>query len=317
VFTITSLADAMRLRESLDKADSVAVIGAGYVGLEMTESLRLAGKSVTLFEREPHVLSSIDPDMARIVEYELQRHGVTLRTSSRVLALTGADGKVNGVKTASGLGVTPVSVALIDTGVAPNVDLAKDAGIRIGEMGGIAVDARMETNVPGVYAAGNCAETYCAIRRRPVRSYLGTVAAKQGRVAGDNLAGRRATFLGSVGTTVNGPDGARSAGRTNSICGGANRSDRSRVLLPGSGQAMGQGSRRPQLTTSDWRTSCGIWGRGQTHRRGSHRDHGRHAHRRNLPARSCVLPALWKPLGSPANRRSNGHEVPCHVRTVC
>jgi NADPH-dependent 2,4-dienoyl-CoA reductase/sulfur reductase-like enzyme len=202
VFTVTSLQDAMRVRDAMSTASSVAVIGAGYVGLEMTESLRMGGKSVTLFEREPQVLSTIDPDMARIVEYELQRYGVTLRTGSRVLALTGAAGKVNGVKTASGLGVTPVEMALIDTGVAPNVDLAQDAGIRIGPAGGIAVDARMETNVPGVFAAGNCAETFCAIRQRPVTNYLGTVAAKQGRVAGDNLAGRRATFRGALGTTV-------------------------------------------------------------------------------------------------------------------
>jgi NADPH-dependent 2,4-dienoyl-CoA reductase/sulfur reductase-like enzyme len=202
VFTVTSLQDAIRVRDAMSHVKTVAVIGAGYVGLEMTESLRLGGKAVTLFEREPNVLSTIDPDMARIVEYELQRHGVILRTGSRVLALTGEAGKVNGVKTASGLGVTPVDMALVDTGVAPNIDLARDAGIRIGATGGIAVDTRMETNVPGVYAAGNCAETFCAIRRRPVLNYLGTVAAKQGRVAGDNLAGRRATFHGATGTTV-------------------------------------------------------------------------------------------------------------------
>src|SRR4029453_12754549 len=74
--------------------------------------------------------------------------------------------------------------------------------IQIGATGGIVVNEHMETNVPGIFAAGNCAETLCAIRRRPVLSAIGTVAAKQGRVAGENLAGRRSKFSGSIGTTV-------------------------------------------------------------------------------------------------------------------
>src|SRR5262249_1988321 len=87
-------------------------------------------------------------------------------------------------------------------GVVPNVDLARDADIEIGVTGGISVNSYMETNVPGIFAAGNCAETFCAIRRHPVLNYIGTVAAKQGRVAGENMAARRTKFLGSIGTTV-------------------------------------------------------------------------------------------------------------------
>jgi NADPH-dependent 2,4-dienoyl-CoA reductase/sulfur reductase-like enzyme len=82
------------------------------------------------------------------------------------------------------------------------VDLARDAGIQIGVSGAITVDSHMETSMPNVYAAGNCAETYCAIRKRPVLSFIGTAAAKQGRVAGENLAARRTKFFGTVGTTV-------------------------------------------------------------------------------------------------------------------
>jgi NADPH-dependent 2,4-dienoyl-CoA reductase/sulfur reductase-like enzyme len=93
-------------------------------------------------------------------------------------------------------------MVLLDTGVVPNVTLARDAGIQIGVTGGISVNAHMETNVPGIFAAGNCAETFCAIRRRPVLNYIGTVAAKQGRVAGENLAARRSKFFGAIGTTI-------------------------------------------------------------------------------------------------------------------
>jgi NADPH-dependent 2,4-dienoyl-CoA reductase/sulfur reductase-like enzyme len=202
VFTILDLEDAIRINEALGKAQRVVIVGAGYVGLEVAECLHSLGKSVHLLEREPQVLPSIDLDMAQIIEYELQRFGVKLTVGAKVLAFVGHEGQVNGVKTAGGLGIEPTNMVLLDTGVEPNVNLARDAGIQIGVTGGISVDSFMETNVPGVFAAGNCAETYCSIRRRPVRHYIGTVAAKQGRVAGDNLAARRTKFLGTIGTSV-------------------------------------------------------------------------------------------------------------------
>ena len=202
VFSVLSLQDALRIQGPLASASNVAIVGAGYAGLEYAESLRALGKSVVLLEREPHVLSSVDPDMAQIIEFELRRFGVQVFTSANVLALVGQDGLVNGVKAATSLGIIPADLVLLDTGVEPNVDLTRDTNIRIGATGGVAVDEHLETNIPGVYAAGNCAETFCMIRRRPVLSAIGTVAAKQGRIAGENLAGRRSKFAGSIGTTV-------------------------------------------------------------------------------------------------------------------
>ena len=206
VFTLTNLQEALDAEGALASASRVAIVGAGYAGLEFAECLQALGKSVTLFERAPHVLGSVDPDMAQIIEYELRRFGVQVATSAKVLALVGEnggeDGKVNGVKAAASLGIVPADFVLIDTGVDPNTALAHDAGVQLGATGGIAVDAYMETNVPGIFAAGNCAETFCAIRRKPVLSAIGTVAAKQGRIAGESLAARRTKFLGSIGTTV-------------------------------------------------------------------------------------------------------------------
>ena len=202
VFTLVNLQDALRINEILDKVERVAIIGAGYVGLEMTEALHSLGKAVHLYEREPHVLPGMDADMAQIIEYELQRFGVRLSTSAKVLALTGGENGVSGVKAASGLGIDPADMVLLDTGVVPNVDLARDAGIQFGVTGAIAVNGYMETNVGGIFAAGNCAEAFCAIRQRPVLNYIGTVAAKQGRVAGENMAARRTKFPGAIGTTV-------------------------------------------------------------------------------------------------------------------
>ena len=152
-------------------------------GWRWRESLRSLGKEVTIFESGAHVLSSVDPDMARIIEYELLRHRVSLRTGSPVQALVGPE-PVTGVKARGVLGVHPTDLVLIDTGVLPNTTLAEEAGIRTGDTGGVVVDEYMETNVPGVFAAGNCAESFCFIRRKPVLHYLGTVAAKQGPCRG-------------------------------------------------------------------------------------------------------------------------------------
>ena len=202
VFTIIDLQDAIRINEALSRTQRVAIVGAGYVGLEVAECLQTLGKTVHLLERQPQVLPGIDRDMAQIIEYEVQRFGVRLSVGSRVLALVGSDGHVTGVKAASGLGIEPADMVLLDTGVVPNVDLAREAGIQTGVTGAISVNSHMETNVPGIFAAGNCAETYCSIRQRPILHYIGTVAAKQGRIAGENIAARRTKFLGAIGTTV-------------------------------------------------------------------------------------------------------------------
>ncbi len=202
VFTIIDLQDAIRIKEALSRTQRVAIVGAGYVGLEVAECLHTLGKTVHLLERQPQVLPGIDRDMAQIIEYEVQRFGVRLSVGSRVLALVGSDGHVTGVKAASGLGIEPADMVLLDTGVVPNVDLAREAGIQTGVTGAISVNSHMETNVPGIFAAGNCAETYCSIRQRPILHYIGTVAAKQGRIAGENMAARRTKFLGAIGTTV-------------------------------------------------------------------------------------------------------------------
>lgn len=202
VFTLVDLQDALCINEALQHVKRVAVIGAGYVGLEMVESLQKLGKTIHLYEREFHVLATIDPDMAQIIEYELRRFGINVSVNAKVLALTGSQATVNGIKTASGLGIDPADMVLLDTGVEPNVGLAHAAGIQIGLTGAISVNPYMETNVPGIFSAGNCAETFCAIRRRPVLNYTGTVAAKQGRVAGDNMAARRTKFSGAIGATV-------------------------------------------------------------------------------------------------------------------
>ena len=166
VFTLTNLQEALNAEGALAAASRVAIIGAGFAGLEFAECLHALSKPVTLFERGPHVLPGVDSDMAQIIEYELLRFGVQVATSANVLALTGQDGRVNGVKAATSLGIVPAEFVLIDTGVEPNTDLAREAGIQIGTTGGIAVDFLCDSAQTNSQCYRHCSRQARANRRR-------------------------------------------------------------------------------------------------------------------------------------------------------
>jgi len=174
-----------------------AIIGAGYVGLEMAEALRGVGAEVTVIEALESVLPGGEPEIAALVDEELRRQGVEVRTGQFAQALQG-DGRVRRVVTSDG--TLDVDLVLVSVGVRPAVQTAREAGIEVGPTGAIATDRRMVTNVPDVYAAGDCAEAYHLLTGRPAYVPLGTTANKQGRVAGINAAGGKAQFAGIVGT---------------------------------------------------------------------------------------------------------------------
>lgn len=174
---------------------TVVVVGGGYIGLEMAEAFVKRGANVTLVEASPHVMGTLDPDVAELVERALGRHGVDLRTG---VAVEGFDDGV--VHTAEG--DLPTDLVVLGLGVTPNSELAAGAGIRTGVKNAIAVDRRQQTSHESVWAAGDCCESYHLIARKPVHIALGTVANRQGRVAGINLGGGYATFRGVVGTAV-------------------------------------------------------------------------------------------------------------------
>ena len=177
------------------------LVGGGFVGLEMAEALRRRGLHVTLVERAPAVFSALDPDMAELVHKELEVNGVEVLVEHEAgRILTHECGAVQAVELAQTKRLLQADIVFIDVGVEPQVDLALDAGIRIGPSGAIYVSERMETNIPSVYAAGNCAETVHRVTGRPIMDPLGSVAVKQGRVAGENMAGRISRFHGVVGT---------------------------------------------------------------------------------------------------------------------
>jgi NADPH-dependent 2,4-dienoyl-CoA reductase/sulfur reductase-like enzyme len=202
VFGVQTLDDGIALRAFLDDArpETAVVVGAGYIGLEMAEALVQRGVRVDLVDAGPEPMGTLDPDMGAEVREALVGMGVRVRLGERVTGLRTEGGRVRGV--ATDRGEYPAGVVVLGMGVRPNSDLARAAGLRIGPTGGIAVDARMRASAPGVYAAGDCVETFHRVSREPVAIALGTHANKQGRVAGTNIGGGYARFGGVLGTAI-------------------------------------------------------------------------------------------------------------------
>ena len=193
VFRLNTLADAIRLKAYLaeKKPRRAVIIGGGFIGLEAVDSLRRNGLSVTLFEGSQHLLRREDAGLTNALVGHLQRFGVETKLNEKVPAIE-----------ADRVRDTPCDLVLLALGLRPNVEVGAAAGVEVGRTGAIRVDDRMQTNLGGVYAAGDCAEAMHLVTGRPAYIPLGTTANKQGRVAGANAAGLRERFAGVVGTCV-------------------------------------------------------------------------------------------------------------------
>jgi NADPH-dependent 2,4-dienoyl-CoA reductase/sulfur reductase-like enzyme len=208
VHLLHSMDDTFSVMRTLEETgpQSAVIVGAGYIGLEMAEALAVRGLAVTQVEQLPEVLPTVDPQLGALVRDQLERHGVTVLsgTAARQIGIggPGAPARLRVDATASGAPVTlHADLILVVTGVRPETGLAAAAGAVLGAGGAIAVDKAMRTGLPGVYAAGDCVVTH---HRLLGETYLplGTTAHKQGRVAGENAAGGRREFAGSLGTQV-------------------------------------------------------------------------------------------------------------------
>ncbi|SPF33531.1 FAD-dependent pyridine nucleotide-disulphide oxidoreductase [Candidatus Sulfopaludibacter sp. SbA4] len=193
VFTLHTLDDAERMRRFLDekKPRRAVVIGAGYIGVEAADALRRNGLRVTMLERSQHALLRDEPWITAAVRKQLEEHGVELRCGVSVQGI-----EVDRVAD------VPCDMVVVSAGFKPNVEIATAAGVEAGRSGAIRTSERMETNLNGVYAAGDCAEVMHLVTGRPTYIPLGTTANKAGRVAGANAAGGRERFGGIVGTSI-------------------------------------------------------------------------------------------------------------------
>lgn len=207
VHVLHSMDDTFAVMHTLDRGNvrSAAIIGAGYLGLEMAEALTTRGLSVTQIEQLPEVLPTVDPDLGRLVAAELRGHGAEVLTGTvvqRVAVSSGAHQLEVQCADTDGIPMErSVDVVLVFAGVRPDAVLAAAAGVQLGIRGAIDVDREMRTNLPDVFAAGDCVITH---HRLLGMAYvpLGTTAHKQGRIAGENALGGHVEFAGSLGTQV-------------------------------------------------------------------------------------------------------------------
>ena len=204
ITTLQSMKDADFLRNVRDegKIKKAVVIGGGLIGIETCEALQLAGIEITVIELLPQLLTFLDWELAKLVENHVRSKGANVITDNGIAAFLGEDGRLTGVKLQNGTEL-PCELAVVAIGVRPNVKLAKEAGLKIGELGGIDVNEFMQTSDPDIYAVGDCVETTSRITGKKVLAPYGDLANLQGRVAGENAASTNCvTFPGTIQTGI-------------------------------------------------------------------------------------------------------------------
>ena len=200
VIALRTLDDGKIIQEMVKKAKSGVVIGAGFVGLETAHALVKNNIKTTVIEVAPYVIPGLfDEDIADYMQKKIEEHGVRMLMGSRVTEILGDD-KVTGVKTADE--EIEADIVVMAAGVRPTTTLATEIGVEVGVTRGITVNPRMETSIQDIYAAGDCVESRSMITGLPCLIQLGTIAVRQGKVAGTNAAGGYATFPGVVCTAV-------------------------------------------------------------------------------------------------------------------
>jgi NADPH-dependent 2,4-dienoyl-CoA reductase/sulfur reductase-like enzyme/rhodanese-related sulfurtransferase len=202
--TLHSMEDADYLRKVADEGNvrKAVVIGGGLIGIETCEALQLADIEITVIELLPQLLTFLDWELAKLVENHVKSKGANVITDNGIAEFLGEDGKLTAVKLQNGTEL-PCEMAVVAIGVRPNVKLAGDAGLKIGETGGLEVNAFMQTSDPDIYAVGDCIETVNRITGKKVLAPYGDLANLQGRVAGENAASENVvTFPGTIQTGI-------------------------------------------------------------------------------------------------------------------
>jgi NADPH-dependent 2,4-dienoyl-CoA reductase/sulfur reductase-like enzyme/rhodanese-related sulfurtransferase len=204
ITTLQKLQDADYLRKIRDekKIKKAVVIGGGLIGIETCEALELAGIDITVIEMLPQLLTFLDWEMAKLVENHVRSKSVNVITNNGVAAFLGQNGKLEGVKLSNGTEL-PCELAVVAVGVRPNIKLAADAGLEIGETGGIKVNDYLQTSDPNIYAAGDCIEIGNRITGLKVHAPYGDLANLEGRIAGENaVLGNTVKFPGTIQTGI-------------------------------------------------------------------------------------------------------------------
>jgi NADPH-dependent 2,4-dienoyl-CoA reductase/sulfur reductase-like enzyme len=203
VCAVNNLTQATHVQEVLARGPQEAVVvGAGYIGIEMAEALLRRGLKVTVVDSGPQPMGTLDPELGVQVREAMQNLGLIVRSETKVTGFeTDADGHVRAVRTDDGL--EPADLVVLGIGVRPEVALAKDAGLTIGDAGGIRTDDRQRVEgAENIWAGGDCVEVWDRLAKKWATIALGTHANAHGRVIGANLAGKDARFPGVLGTAI-------------------------------------------------------------------------------------------------------------------
>jgi NADPH-dependent 2,4-dienoyl-CoA reductase/sulfur reductase-like enzyme len=199
VFTLKSLSDAIRIKAYLKERHcrNAVIVGAGFIAMEMAEALSTAGMDTVIIHRGRLPAGRWDQEFGTLMLEELKRHNVSFLVDREVYAIEDGDGCPLRIITSRE--EIAADMVLFSLGVRPNVKLASDMGVAIGASGAIKVNFAQATNIEGVYAVGDCCETFHHVSKRWVTMPLGDVANKQGRSLGQTLGGGTALFPGVVG----------------------------------------------------------------------------------------------------------------------
>lgn len=205
VYQLNHPDDAFQIRKVVDtgEIENAVVIGAGLIGLEGGDAVYNKMVDITVVEMQNQILPGmLDPDAAEKLQHHMKSEDIELCLGDKVLRIEGdEEGKVKGVVTEK-RGFIECQMVIMAAGVRPNTKLAKDAGLEIGETGGIVVNESMRTNDPYIYACGDCVENTHLVSGKKVFTPMATYANRQGRVVGDNLTGGDSKFRGVLGTGV-------------------------------------------------------------------------------------------------------------------
>lgn len=203
IFTLKDLQDGLRIKRYIDekKPKQVAILGGGFIALEMCEAFRLRDIETFAFCRRDLPAGNLEREISEWILKELQENGMNFLTYHEPVAFhVNSNGEVTSFETNKGH--YPADMVLMAIGVIPNVEIARDAGVELGKTGAIRMDFSQMTSLADIYAAGDCCEVFNLVSQDWVHTPLGDIANKQGRVAGENAAGGKATFSGVVGSAA-------------------------------------------------------------------------------------------------------------------
>ncbi|WP_158859159.1 CoA-disulfide reductase [Lunatibacter salilacus] len=203
VFSISTLQSGIEARTYMDenRPNKAIIVGGGYVGIEMAEALLDRHMEVTLIDRSSQLMQTLDPEMAKILEDYMREKGVIVRVGESLVNIY-ADEKGNVMKVGTDKKNLDAEVVILGIGITPRSNLAKEAGIELGEAGAILVNRLMQTSIKHIWAAGDCATSYHILKEAETFRALGTIANKQGLFAGSNISGKEMEFPGVLGTAI-------------------------------------------------------------------------------------------------------------------